>query len=388
MKRLLNCQKHLFDLDENHTYLNGAYMSPQLKSVQTVGMEHLALKSRPWEITINYFYTKRDHLKQSFAQLIDAPNADSIALIPSVSYGVASIASNVFLPKGSEVVVVGEQFPSNIYSWIRYAKEADATLRIIRPPTLLGRSRGKKWNQSILKAIGAKTAVVAMSHVHWADGTLYDLAVIREATDAVGALLVIDGTQSVGALPLSVQELQPDAVICAGYKWLMGPYSLGLMYVAEHLHDGQPIEHNWFNRYESSNFQNLTNYEDRYQSGAERYSVGESSNFINVPMLTRAINQIQDWDPKCIQEYCNDITHVAVDDLRSHGYYIEENKYRGKHLFGIYLPKGISMDKVKQKLQKEQINVSYRGEAIRVSPHVYNDINDVQRLASVLKSLA
>ena len=107
-----------------------------------------------------------------------------------------------------------------------------------------------------------------MSHIHWADGTLFDLKAIRQRTRDVGALLIIDGTQSIGALPFDIQEIQPDALICAGYKWLMGPYSLGLAYLGEFFDEGIPIEENWKNRHNSHHFARLVNYEDKYQPHA------------------------------------------------------------------------------------------------------------------------
>ena len=88
---------------------------------------------------------------------------------------------------------------------------------------------------------------------------------LRQRTHEVGAQLVIDGTQSVGALPINVQELQPDALICAGYKWLMGPYSIALAYYGPYFDQGEPLEEGWINRYGSEDFTNLVQYQDRYQ---------------------------------------------------------------------------------------------------------------------------
>tara|TARA_R110002051_G_scaffold50073_2_gene97237 strand:+ start:789 stop:1931 length:1143 start_codon:yes stop_codon:yes gene_type:complete len=378
---MLTSQKHLFSLEENITYLNGAYMSPQLKSTEEIGIANLIRKSRPYAISPEDFFTQRVVLKKRFAELIEAPNYQNIAIIPSVSYGTATVANNVKLQAGDEIILVEEEFPSNVYTWKRLAATYGAHIRIVNPPVEY-EDRGKHWNQAILNAITSKTALVAMAHVHWADGTKFDLKAIREKTHEVGALLIIDGTQSVGALPFSVKELQPDALICGGYKWLMGPYSLGVAYYSDAFNNGKPLEDNWMNKLHSEDFTQLTQYHDEYQPHAGRYSVGESSNFIMVPMLINALEQLIRWQPKNIQDYCHSISQHAIETLREQNYYIEHNDFRGQHLFGIYLPKEKEMQQIKQRLQDQNIFVSYRGKAIRVSPNVYNQKEDFEKFLS------
>lgn len=223
-----------------------------------------------------------------------------------------------------------------------------------------------------------------LPNVHWADGTLFDLNRIRIQTKEVGAWLAIDGTQSVGALPFDIEQIQPDALICAGYKWLMGPYSIGLAYYGPALDDGEPVEENWINRYESEDFSNLVNYNDRYQPGALRYEVGEHSNFILVPMMLEAVRQLNEWGPINIQDYCRNLVSDGISELRKAGYWVEEEKFRGSHLFGIRLSEHHDMDLIKGKLDRENILVSYRGDSIRISPNVYNTTEDISQLIRAL----
>jgi selenocysteine lyase/cysteine desulfurase len=288
------------------------------------------------------------------------------------------VANNLKLQAGDEIVLVEEEFPSNVYTWRRLAKTYGAHIKIIQPPSEF-KNRGKLWNQAILNAITNKTALVAMAHVHWADGTKFDLKSIREKTLSVNALLIIDGTQSVGALPFSVKEIQPDALICGGYKWLMGPYSLGVAYYSDTFNEGKPLEDNWMNKLHSEDFTQLTQYHDEYQPHAGRYSVGESSNFILVPMLINALEQLIQWQPKQIQHYCQSISEHTIDKLREQGCFVEDNDYRGQHLFGVYLAKDKEMHKIKQRLQEQNVLVSYRGKAIRVAPNVYNEKADFEK---------
>ena len=227
--------------------------------------------------------------------------------------------------------------------------------------------------------------MVALGNIHWADGTLFQLNEIGKRVREVGAYLVIDGTQSVGALPLDVQEVQPDALICAGYKWLMGPYSIALGYFGPRFSEGVPLEEGWIVRKNSENFSALVNYEDDYQPGAIRFDVGERSNFILVPMMIKAIEQLLEWKPENIQQYCRSLTADLVCELPKLGYQIEDEAWRAHHLFGIRLPAHVQKDHLQQELSRHQVHVSVRGTAIRISPHVYNDKSDVLALQDVLK---
>ena len=376
---MITCQKEKFSLPGDVSYLNGAYMSPQLRSVERVGIEALKRKNQPYTITTTDFFENRSLLKERFGKLIHLDAPEQLALIPSASYGLANAARNIKIRAGQEILMVAEQFPSNVYAWKRLADENGATLRTIHPPATF-QNRGEKWNEELLNQITERTAVVTLPHVHWADGTLFLLKAIRKKTRKVGALMIIDGTQSVGALPFSVKELDPDALICAGYKWLLGPYALGLAYYGNYFNNGVPIEENWINRLHSENFKGLTEYQEAFQPGAERYSVGESSNFILVPMLLKAIEQLLEWTPKAIQDYCGEIAAPSISKIRELGFYIEEDAYRASHLFGIYLRKGHNLNAIKAEMEKRQVYVSYRGDAVRVSAHLYNTPEDFQKL--------
>lgn len=376
---MLENKKHFFSLPEQVTYLNCATMSAQLKSVEQIGIKNLKDKSTPYVIESKHFFAEREFLKQRFAKLIKAPSSEYIAIIPSVSYGIANAVKNIPFEKNDEIVVLEEQFPSNFYAWKQLEAEKGVKVTTVSAPAI-GEGRSKIWNENILKAISSNTKVVSIPIVHWTDGTLFDLKAIRLRTNEVGAYLIIDGTQSIGALDFSVAEINPDALICGGYKWLMGGYGLGVAFYGERFHEGIPIENNWMNHVGSEDFTNLANYNPEFKPKAARYDMGESSNFILTPMLSEAIRQLLEWTPKAIQEYCNAITQPALEQLQKKGYFIEDPQFRAHHLFGIYLPEGKNIQKIKESLLENRIFVSYRGKAIRVSPNVYNTEKDLEKL--------
>ncbi|MCH2449668.1 MAG: aminotransferase class V-fold PLP-dependent enzyme [Gracilimonas sp.] len=379
----MDCKKSDFQLDHSVTYFNCAYMSPQLKVVEEAGKMGLKRKRNPFKISPEEFFGETDTLREEYAKLIHATDPKRIVVIPSVSYGMANVARNLPLSKGDNIIVVGEQFPSNVYPWRTVADEAGAEIITITPPKE-SKDRGKLWNEKILNAITPKTKLVALGNIHWADGTLFNLKAIRKHTRKVGAWLAIDGTQSVGALPFDVSEIQPDALVCAGYKWLMGPYSIGLAYYGPALDNGKPVEENWINRYESENFANLVNYNDDYQPGALRYEVGEHSNFILVPMMLAAVKQLNAWGPENIQTYCKDLISGGIKKLKEAGYKIEDEDYRSSHLFGIRLGDDHNMEQIKAKFEEENILVSFRGDSIRISPNVYNTKEEFEKLIQAL----
>jgi selenocysteine lyase/cysteine desulfurase len=380
----MDCQKHLFTLPDHHHYLNGAYFSPLLKTVEEAGIEGVRQKREPWHLQPKHFFENTNTLRSLFCRLINADDSNQVAILPATSYGISTVANN--LPAkadGKKIIVIGEQYPSNIYPWRRYCGHSGCGIETIRAPEKFD-GRGKKWNERILDAIDTNTLMLAMANIHWTDGTLFDLESIGQRARDVGAYFVIDGTQSVGALPFDVQQLQPDALICAGYKWLMGPYSIALGYFSERFNDGIPLEEGWIERQGSDDFAGLVNYTDEYQAGAVRYDVGESSNFILLPMMIKALEQILEWGPANIQNYCKELTRDLTKELSQQNYQIEDPDWRTHHLFGIHLPEHIRPKELQQKLTENNIHVSVRGSALRVSTNVYNDERDIAALRKVL----
>jgi len=374
----MECQRQMFSLPDDEIYLNCARKAPQSKRLEEIGLAAIRKQSQPNAILRSEFFEPVAEIKREFAKLVDIQDPERIAIIPSVSYGLANVANNLNLTTGDKILVVAEQFPSNIYPWLRVIEEAGAKLEVIEPPSL--KDRGANWNERILESIDDQTTMVAIGHVHWADGTLFDLAAIRKKTSEHEALLVIDGTQSVGALPFSVTELQPDALIAAGYKWLMGPYSIGVAYYGPAFDKGRPVEENWINRKNSDDFAQLIHYQQEYRPKAARYSMGEQSNFILCPILLGALQQLNNWQPANIQAYCKKITKSAIENWTELGLDIESENYRGHHLFGIRLTDTFDSNRLKNLLQQHKIAVSFRGTAIRISPHVYNFVEEVATL--------
>lgn len=382
---MLPCQKSRFSLPDDEHYLNCAYMSPLSTAVEAAGVAGIARKRVPSRLTQPDFFTESDRARVLFARLVNAPDPSRVAIIPAASYGLAIAARNLPVHEDQNIVVMHEQFPANVFAWRKLAASAGAELRTVQPPDVV-EGRGREFNRRVLEAIDRRTAVVAMGHVHWTDGTRFDLDAIGRRAREVGAALVIDGTQSVGALPFDVQAIQPDVLVCAAYKWLMGPYAIGFAYFGSRFDDGEPLEETWIGRAGSENFKELVHYRDDYQPGAIRYDVGERANFALMPMAIAALEQVLEWQPSRIQEYCAGLTASLVARVRALGYHVEDAAHRGAHLFGMRAPAGTDIVAIGDRLRSRRVHVSLRGSAIRVAPHVYNEARDVAALVDALSS--
>lgn len=381
---MLECQRAAFDLGDGVHYLNCAYMAPMSRSVERAGLEGLARKRRPYQLQARHFFEESEQLRERFARVLGLADAERVALVPSVSYGMAIVARNTSLLPSQKVVVAHEQFPSNVYAWRRLCARHGARLEVVRAP-IDGAGRAREWNARLVECIDASTALVALPHVHWADGTRFDLAAIAARARAVGAALVVDGTQSIGALPFDMAEIRPDALVCAGYKWLMGPYALGYAYLGPRFEHGEPLEDNWIARASSEDFRGLVQYRDDYQPGARRFDMGERSNLQSMPMALAALEQVLAWGPERIQRYCSELAREIVARAAALGFVAEDEAWRGAHLFGLRAPRGVEVGRVSAALQTREVHVSVRGDAIRVSPHVYNDSSDVDALVEALR---
>lgn len=381
----LECQRSLFRLPPDEHYLNCAYQGPLPIPVEEAGIRAIRRKRAPAGIGPEDFFRGADEARARFARLVNAPRPEDVAILPSVSYGVATAAGNLPLDRGQNIVLTHEQFPGNVYGWRALASRSGAEIRtVLRPDAHAG--RGAAWTEEIVEAIDRATGIVTLGNVHWTDGTLFDLEAIGDRAREVGAALVVDGTQSVGALPFDVQAVRPDALIVAGYKWLLGPYSLAMGYFGPRFADGVPLEEGWIARGGSEDFRGLVDYRDDYQPGSIRYDVGERSNFILLPMLNAALALIEEWRPERIQDYCRGLLADAAGDLESMGFGVPTGPRVAHHILGLRMPEGLDLGRVQRTLTERRVFASLRGSALRVAPNVYNTGEDIGALVGALRA--
>ncbi len=385
-------KKAFFSLPENIHYLNCATMSPLAKIVEGAGIKGLLRKSQPYEITQENFFDTAIDVKKKFAKLINCSNYEQIAIMPSVSYGMATVVKNIqkrgITKHKTKIVLVGEEFPSDVYAWQELTKEnPQISIETVYSPEELD-NRGANWNIKLLEALNKETLLVCISPTHWADGTRFNLEKIKQKCVENGVLFIIDATQHLGAYELDIQKIQPDFLVAATYKWLLGPYGTTLAYFGKYFDEGFPLEQTWIGRKNSQDFKNLINYQSEYQEGAFRYNMGEFSNFINLPMVEKALDLLLEWQPAAIQNYARNLGKPYIERLSNAGYWIENEYFRAAHLFGIRLPDNLKIETIQKALSYEKVFVSYRGKAIRLSINVWNDEADMEIFTQILVNLS
>ncbi|QZD91778.1 aminotransferase class V-fold PLP-dependent enzyme [Qipengyuania xiapuensis] len=372
-------QRHRFAIPPDIHYLNCAYMAPLSDGVSKAMVDGAMLKRSPWAYRPQDFFTASEAFRDKAGEHAGT-RADHIAIVPSASYGLAVAARNLPVNAGQTIVTLSDQFPSNVYTWRSLAQERGARVVAV--------SRGSEacWTEAVLEAIDEDTAIAALPHCHWADGRIVDLERVGQKCRTVGAALVLDLTQSLGALPLDFDAVKPDFAVAACYKWLMGPYGIGMLYVDPRHHQGEPLEQNWINRGGSEDFTRLVDYRDDYQPGARRFDFGERS---NPPLLNGAIaafDFLLEFGIEAIaQELGRATTRIAVEAEKL-GLTSAPIGVRAPHFLSLGFPEGVP-EGLTEKLAERKVFVSLRGQSLRVTPHLYNTPEDTDALLETLREM-
>jgi len=376
----LASQRHLFEIPEDVAYFNCASLAPQLRSVRAAGEAALTRNAQPWRTHSSDWFAGAEELRALFARLIRA-TADDIALIPATSYGLAVAAANLTARPRERILVIAEAYPSAVYTWRAFARRTGAEILTVQ------HEAGQGWTEAILEAIDERTKVVSVPNVHWTNGARIDLERVGQRAREVGAAFIVDASQSLGAMPLDVASLRPDYLVTVGYKWLLGPFSIGYMYVDPARHAGTPIEQNWILRAASDDFARLVDYRDEYQPGARRFDVGQRSNFTLIPMALAALRQVEQWSIASIARTLAALTARIAQETRKLGLATLSCDQRGPHILGIELPQE-TLAPATRTLADKGVYVGIRGSNIRISPHLYATTADIDHLIDALTPVA
>jgi len=371
----------LFDIPEEIAYFNCAYNAPQLNATRMELQRGADSKSEPWKRTVASFFDDADMIRSLAANLFGG-DADGYAVIPAASYGLSTAARAVEpqLRKGDRILVVADEFPSGVLPWMKTARETGAVLTTVPAPASGG------WAQAILECLTDAVKVVALSTCHWTSGTVIDLFPVARRCRELGCLLVVDATQSLGAMPFAMDEIQPDFLVAAGYKWLLCPYGFGLMYVSERWRNARPLEETWISRDNARDFTSLADYSEGYLPGARRFDVGETCVPTTLPGTIKALQQIAEWGVDRIAATLAEKNLRILEAMEGLGFAVPSPAERCPHMFGAQMPAVCATDPV-GRLKQKNIFISQRGNSIRIAPHVYVDEHDIERLVKGLEGL-
>jgi selenocysteine lyase/cysteine desulfurase len=380
---MLGSQRGLFDIPREVCYLNAASWSPLPLAVQEAGRAGVARKGRPWELDPGLANRQHERARRAAARLIGAEPED-LALIPSVSYGVATAAKLLPIPPGARVLVLADDHSSPVLEWTTRGEIEGFTVETV------GRPVDGDWTSSVLEAVGrrgaAPLALASISSVHWSDGGLVDLARVARALREQGAAFLVDGTHGAGVTALDVTTLDPDFLVFPTYKWVLGPYGRAFLYVAKRRQDGVPLEQTASGRRavtpeRAPYFKNTA-----FVAGARRFDMGERDFLVTLEMAAVGMEMMAEWGPEAVAARLAMLTDRLAEGLAGTGVRFPEKRFRAPHLLSLDFPAGMPDDLV-DRLAAERVHAAPRLGRLRLSPHVYNDEADVDRFVEVFRTL-
>lgn len=367
--------RDLFSLSGGLAWLNSAYLGARAVPVAEAVA---AAVNRPLsEVEVSDFFTHGDRMRELFSTLVGG-DPDGVALVPSASYGVATAASALGAGRGDKVLMLDEQFPAMVYPWTERGAE----------PVFVKRPLDDDWTAAVLGRLDESVSVVSAPACHWTDGTLLDLAVVGEAARGVGARLVLDLSQSLGMAPFDAGAIQPDFVVCVGYKWLLGPPGMSYLWASPENRDGRPLDANWMARAGSEDFSRVNEYRWELASGARRYDAGQTWNLWLSEAACRALEIVTGVGADRLQAHGGLLTDRLAEESASLGLAAPGPQYRSAHLVGLRLPEGADPRSLVAELAKRKVHVSVRGNSVRVSAHMWNTQADIDRLLEGLAAWA
>jgi selenocysteine lyase/cysteine desulfurase len=381
---MLPSQRALFDIPRHVCFLNAASWSPLPIAAQEAGRVGVARKGRPWLIDAKFPAGQHERARRAAARLINA-EADDVALISSVSYGVAAAAKLVPVPVGSRVLVLADDHSSAVLEWTTRAPSGNFTVDVVPQP-----DEGD-WTAAALAAIerpGAPPlALASISSVHWSDGGIVDIERVAAALRKQGAALLVDATHAVGVIKIDVRALDPDFLVFPTYKWLLGPYGRAFLYIAKRRQDGVPLEQTSYGR-RGINSERTTYFADvEFVASARRFDMGERDHFISLEMASIGMELLAQWGCDAVQERLRALTGRLADGLRNCGAIVPDAAVRAPHILSLAFPKGMP-EQLIERLAAEQVYVAPRIGRMRISPHVYNDEDDIDRFVATFRRLA
>ena len=377
---MLPSQRALFDIPRQVCYLNAASYSPLPLRTQEAGRAAVGRKGKPWTLAAGFAGEQHERARLAAARLINADSGD-IALIPSISYGVATAAKLLTIGRGTRVIVLENDHSSPVLEWRTRADAQGFSVETVGTP-----SNGD-WTSAVLATIeksgAAPVSLASISSVHWSDGGLIDVEKVSAALRRQGAKFLIDATQSAGVLAMDIKRLDPDFVIFPTYKWLIGPYGRAFLYVAKRHQDGVPLEQISAAR-RNVRAENDVYFTDiSYVPDARRFDMGERDHFISMEMASIGMEMMADWGAAAIAERLQMLTERIAAGLRGTSVNLLDPCFRAPHILSLGFDNGMPAGLIED-LAAEGVYVAPRLGRMRISPHVYNDEVDVDRLVTAL----
>jgi selenocysteine lyase/cysteine desulfurase len=360
------------------TFLDCAYQGPFPKATVERIHQAIELKSHPDRLKAAEYFRLPERVRGQIARLAGT-DADEITLTNSATQGVGIVAMGLALGAGDEVVVASSNFPSNLFTWLHLRRKG-VTVKVIQ------RSDREVSPDQVAAELTPRTRVLALDWVNYSTGARLDLAAFGSLIHARGGIFVVDGSQGVGANDLNLHALPVDVMACAAYKWLLGPYGTGFAYVARELLNRLDLPViNWYSVEGAEDFDSLPKAEFTLIHDARVFDSGETGNFINLHGLEASLEFVEGATIGAVNEHCRRLLHRLEEGLRARGYTLSAAALPGQEstILSFHASTQVATAELYQKLSANHIAVSLRHGMIRVSPYLYNDDADIDRLLEI-----
>ncbi len=375
----------LFELPPRTLYLATAAHGPRLRTVQAAAQAALVASVAPWLLSTSAWETSIESVRTGAAALFAGDgDGDAVALVPSASYALAIAARNLPLSAGDAVLVLDGQFPSNLLPWQQRCGEVGARL------VAACRDPGQDWTGAVLAALDADPAirVLALPQVYWHDGSLLDLDRISARARNAGAALVLDLSQSLGALPAATARWQPDFAVAVGHKWLLGAPGLAYLWAAPQWRArGVSIEQHWQAR-DIRDWHVATGRPPPYRAGARRYDAGGVADPLHLAMADAALAQVKAWGVTRIATALRARTAAFEVALRERGLSAWLPSGPMAHFIGVRPTDAASLGAVEAALSTAGVVVTARHGLLRIAPHLHVEVDDLRRVATIIADAA
>ncbi len=378
--QMLASQRDLFEMPRQICYLNAASYGPLPLRTQQAGRAAVGRKATPWTLDAAIANGQHERARAAAARLINADPAD-IALIPSVSYGVATAAKLLTIARGAQIIVLENDHSSPVLEWHTRAGAQGFIVETIMQP------EDGDWTSAILATIERPGAppvgLASISSVHWSDGGLIDVERVAEALRRQDAIFLLDATHSTGVLAMDVQRLDPDFVIFPTYKWLLGLYGRAFIYISRRHQGGVPLEQTASGRLDVR-AENQVYFADlRYVPNARRFDMGERDHFISMEMAAIGMEMMAEWGTAAVVQRLAMLTERIAEGARGIGVGVPDRQLRAPHILSLGFKDGMPAGLI-EGLASEDIYVAARLRRMRISPHVYNDEADADSFVAAL----
>jgi selenocysteine lyase/cysteine desulfurase len=345
---------------QNRAYLNTATFGQLPRRATEAVANHWQHRDELACTDFLSWYDDADRLRRSIAQLIGG-TAHDIAFISNAAAALGMVLAALDLKPGDNIVTLQDEFPNYLY---------------------MPHIREIPWER-FYDAIDHNTRMVAISEVNYSTGFRPPLAEISKFTHERNIILFVDGTQSLGALTVNLQNIKVDIYAVHAYKWMISPPGSGFMAVLEPLRSNlRPISVGWRSHKTWRDVDNLHHGTPEFMASAEKYE-GGGLPFALLYALEQSVDMMLEIGPDVIEQRVMRLSGAVRNRLRELGAEASEN---GSQIVAAKFP-GVDSSHLACELKKHNVNVAARHGFLRVSPHFYNDESDLDRLCEAIKPL-